>query len=120
MLSLQTGEWVNTFTTHYKSGYRDATYSAGSAEVFLAGPNGTLGAPVDFGGLQVPSYATFDWQTVYNIQKNIRLTAGVRNIADKAPPLSLQTGGGGNAVGFDGRYYDPTGRTFYVRGDVKF
>jgi len=120
VLSLQTGEWVNTFTTHYKSGYRDATYSAGSAEVFLAGPNGTLGAPVDFGGLQVPSYATFDWQTVYNIQKNIRLTAGVRNIADKAPPLSLQTGGGGNAVGFDGRYYDPTGRTFYVRGDVKF
>jgi iron complex outermembrane receptor protein len=120
VLSLQTGGWVNTLTTHYKSGYRDATYSAGSAEVVLAGPNGTEGAPVDFGGLKVPSYETFDWQTAYNIEKNIRLTGGVRNIADKAPPLSLQTGGGGNAVGFDGRYYDPTGRTFYVRGDVKF
>ena len=119
-LSLQTGGWVNTLMTHYKSGYRDATYSAGSGEVVLAGPNGTLGAPVDFGGLKVPSYETFDWQTAYNIEKNIRLTAGVKNIADKAPPLSLQTGGGGNAVGFDGRYYDPTGRTFYVRGDVKF
>jgi iron complex outermembrane receptor protein len=119
-LSLQTGGWVNTLMTHYKSGYRDATYSAGSASVFLAGPNGTLGAPVDFGGLKVPSYTTFDWQTAYNIEKNIRLTAGVRNMGDKAPPLSLQTSGGGNAVGFDGRYYDPTGRTFYVRGDVKF
>jgi iron complex outermembrane receptor protein len=119
-LSLQTGGWVNTVMTHYKSGYRDATYSAGDAEVFLAGPNGTLGAPVDFGGLQVPSYVTFDWQTAFNIEKNIKLTGGIRNIADKAPPLSLQTGGGGNAVGFDGRYYDPTGRTFYVRGDVKF
>jgi iron complex outermembrane recepter protein len=32
----------------------------------------------------------------------------------------LQTSGGGNAVGYDGRYYDPTGRIFYVRGDVKF
>jgi iron complex outermembrane recepter protein len=113
-LSLQTGDWVNTFMTHYKSGYRDATYSLGSAEVTLAG------APVAFGGLKVPSYETFDWQTAYNIEKNIRITAGVKNIADKDPPLSLQTGGGGNAVGFDGRYYDPTGRTFYVRGDVKF
>ncbi len=119
-LSLQTGAWVNTLLAHYKSGYRDATYSAGSAAVFLANADGSLGAPVGFGGLQVPSYYTFDWQTAYDIEKNIRLTAGVRNIADKAPPLSLQTGGGGNAVGFDGRYYDPTGRTFYVRGDVKF
>lgn len=119
-LSLQTGDWVNTLLAHYKSGYRDATYSAGSASVFLANPDGSLGAAVDFGGLQVPSYYTFDWQTAYDIEKNIRLTAGVRNIADKAPPLSLQTSGGGNAVGFDGRYYDPTGRTFYVRGDVKF
>ncbi len=119
-LSLQTGGWVNTLMTHYKSGYRDATYSAGSGTVFLANPDGSLGAPTAFGGLKVPSYTTFDWQTAYNIEKNIRLTAGVRNIADKAPPLSLQTGGGGNAVGFDGRYYDPIGRIFYVRGDVKF
>jgi iron complex outermembrane receptor protein len=119
-LSLKTGAWVNTLTTHYKSGYRDATYSAASGTVYLAGPNGTLGAPVDFGGLKVPSYTTFDWQTACDIESNIRLTAGVRNIGDKAPPLSLQTSGGGNAVGFDGRYYDPTGRTFYVRGDVKF
>src|ERR1700722_12521901 len=119
-LSLQTGGWVNTLMAHYKSGYRDATYSAGSGTVFLANPDGSLGAPTGFGGLKVPSYTTFDWQTAYNIEKNIRLTAGVRNIADKAPPLSLQTGGGGNAVGFDGRYYDPTGRIFYVRGDVKF
>jgi iron complex outermembrane receptor protein len=119
-LSLQTGKWVNTLMTHYKSGYRDESYSAGSDAVFLANPDGSLGAPVAFGGLQVPSYYTFDWQTALDIEKNIRLTAGVRNIADKAPPLSLQTGGGGNQVGYDGRYYDPIGRTIYVRGDVKF
>jgi len=119
-LSLQTGGWVNTLITHYKSGYRDQHYSAGSAVVFLANPNGTLGAPTAFGGLKVPSYQTFDWQTAYNIAKNIRLTAGVRNLGDKAPPLSLQSGGGGNQIGYDGRYYDPIGRTFYLRGDVKF
>ncbi len=119
-LSLQTGDWVNTLMTHYKSGYRDIGYSAGSAIVFAAKPDGSLGAPVAFGGLKVPSFTTFDWQSAYNIEKNIRLTAGVRNLTDKAPPLSLQTGGGGNQVGYDGRYYDPIGRTFYVRGDVKF
>jgi iron complex outermembrane recepter protein len=119
-LSLQTGGWVNTLMTHYKSGYRDQTYSAGSAAVFFANPDGTLGAPTAFGGLKVPSFTTFDWQTAYNIEKNIRLTAGVRNLADKAPPLSLQSGGGGNQIGYDGRYYDPIGRTYYVRGDVRF
>jgi iron complex outermembrane receptor protein len=119
-LSLQTGQWVNTLMAHFKSGYRDAQYSAGSAAVFLQNANGTLGPAVDFGGLKVPSYETFDWQTAFDIESNIRLTAGIKNIADKAPPLSLQTGGGGNAVGFDGRYYDPIGRTFYVQGDVKF
>ena len=33
-LSLQTGEWVNTLMTHYKSGYRDESYAAGSAGCF--------------------------------------------------------------------------------------
>jgi iron complex outermembrane receptor protein len=119
-LSLQTGDWVNTFMTHYKSGYRDETYLAGDSVVFLANPDGSLGAPTDFGGLKVPSFATFDWQTAYNIVKNIRITGGIRNLTDKAPPMSLQTGGGGNQSGYDGRYYDPIGRQFYVRADVKF
>jgi iron complex outermembrane receptor protein len=119
-LSLQTGPWVNTVTTHYKSGYRDESYKAGNAVVFLANPNGSLGAPVDFPGLKVPSFTSFDWQTAFDIEKNIRLTAGITNIGDKAPPLSLQTGGGGNQSGYDGRYYDPIGRTFYFRTDIKF
>jgi iron complex outermembrane receptor protein len=119
-LSLQTGAWLNTLMVHYKSGYRDESYEAGSAVVFLANPDGTLGAPVDFGGLKVPSFLTFDLQSAYDIEKNIRLTGGVRNLTDKAPPLSLQTGGGGNQSGYDGRYYDPIGRTFYVRADIRF
>ena len=119
-LSLQTGGWTNTLMGHYKSGYRDAHYSAGNATVFTVAPGGGLGAPVAFGGLEVPSYTTFDWQTAYNIVKNIRLTAGVKNIAQTAPPLSLQTGGGGNQIGYDGRYYDPIGRTIYFRADLKF
>jgi iron complex outermembrane receptor protein len=118
-LSLQTGKWVNTLTTHYKSGYTDQAYSAGDEVVFLANPDGSVGAPADL-TREVPSYTTFDWQTAYDIRDNLALTVGVKNLSDKEPPLSLQTGGGGNQVGYDGRYYDPIGRAYYLRGTYKF
>ena len=119
-LSLQTGSWLNTLTAHYKSGYKDQSYSAGDGVIFLANANGTLGAPVDFPGLDIKAFTTYDWQTRYDFRKNIQLTFGIKNLFDKAPPLSLQTGGGGNAVGYDGRYYDPTGRLFYLGGSYRF
>jgi iron complex outermembrane receptor protein len=122
VLSLETGKWTNTLTAHYKSGYHDQTYAAGDEVIFAycATCSGGLGAPVDFGGLQVPSYMTYDFQTSFDILKFLNLTAGVINIANKDPPLSLQTGGGGNQIGYDGRYYDPTGREFYFKITAHF
>jgi iron complex outermembrane receptor protein len=122
VVSAETGKWVNTLSVHYKSGYQDQHYSAGDGVVFAycGTCSGGLGAPVDFAGLTVPSYTTFDFQTAYDIRKFLSLAAGVMNIANKEPPLSLQTGGGGNQIGYDGRYYDPTGRTFYFRVTGKF
>jgi len=120
VLSLETGGWVNTLTGHYRSGYTDESYTAGDGVVFLAAPGGGLGAATAFPGLQVPVYVTFDWQTSYQLLKNLVVTAGIRNIGDKSPPLSLQTGGGGNQTGYDGRYYDPTGRTLYLTAKVRF
>jgi len=114
VLSLETGPFTNTVSGHFKSGYRDQPYMASNNAVYL-GAN-----PVDFGGLSVPAIATFDWQGVYQFNKTLKLTIGVKNLTDKDPPLSLQTGGGGNQVGYDGRYYDPLGRTFYGRVNVKF
>ena len=119
-LSLQTGSWINSLTAHYKSGYKDEAYPAGSGTIFLANPNGSIGADVGITGINVPSFTTFDWQTRYDFRKNIQMTFGIKNLFDKAPPLSLQTGGGGNAVGYDGRYYDPTGRLFYLGGSYRF
>ena len=88
--------------------------------MFLATANGGIGAGADFGGLSVPAFTTFDWQTTFDLIKNFTVTGGIKNIADKSPPLSLQTGGGGNQIGYDGRYYDPLGRTYYVKGTVRF
>ena len=116
--ALQTGAWLNSLTFHYKSGYQDSP-NAG-ANIFLANPDGSLGKSVTFCCLHVKEYYTFDWQTQYNFTKDVKLTAGITNLFDKDPPLSLQAGGGGNQIGYDGRYTDPIGRAFYARAAYKF
>ena len=119
ILSLQTGPWLNSLTGHYKSGYTDTSWGKGT-NVFLANPDGSLGASVAFCCLDVPSYNTWDWQTQYNFTKDIKGTLGILNLFDKKPPRSLQNGGGGNQSGYDGRYYDPIGFAIYGRIGVKF
>lgn len=120
-LSLATGRWVNTLSANYKSGYTDISH-IGDGAVFLAdpaNPNG-FGAKVNFCCLLVPAYTTLDWQSSYDIVSALALTIGVKNLSDKAPPLSLQNAGGGNQQGYDGRYADPIGRSYYLRANYKF
>ncbi|MGH8315739.1 MAG: TonB-dependent receptor domain-containing protein, partial [Steroidobacterales bacterium] len=120
-LSLQTGKWLNTLSANYRSGYTDIGH-VGDGAVFLAdpsNPNG-FGAAVDFCCLDVPAYTTLDFQSTLDVAKAISLTFGVRNLSDKAPPLSLQNAGGGNQGGYDGRYADPIGRAYYFRANYKF
>ncbi len=114
MGTLETGGFTNSLTMHFKSGYHDESYPADTS-VFTVNPDGTQSTTaVAFGGLRVPTYKDFDWQTQYDLNKSWQITGGIKNLTDAKPPLSLQTGGGGNAVGYDPRYYDPTGRTFYA------
>ncbi|MGZ5199037.1 MAG: TonB-dependent receptor [Telluria sp.] len=80
---------------HYKSGYIDADPSN-----------------------RVASYSTVDAFGSYKLMGGLTLTAGVRNLFDREPPLSYQTYT--FQSGFDPRYTDPTGRTFYVRGTYNF
>ena len=119
-LGLQTGGFTNTLAMHYKSGYRDQDHSADEGVVFLANPDGTVGAPADISGLRVKAYTTFDWQTKYTYSKALSLTFGIKNVFDKDPPFTLQNGGGGNQVGYDGRYTDPIGRQYYLGASYKF
>ncbi|MEB0138843.1 MULTISPECIES: TonB-dependent receptor domain-containing protein [unclassified Undibacterium] len=117
--SLQTGKFTNALSANYKSGYRDVAYTADSG-VYLVKADGSLGATTAFAGLKVPSYTTFDWQGKYDYSKTISVTAGIRNLFDRAPPLSLQPSVVGNAAGYDPRYADVYGRALYVRGNYKF
>ncbi|MET3135161.1 iron complex outermembrane receptor protein [Oxalobacteraceae bacterium GrIS 1.11] len=117
--TLQSGAFSNTLVFNFKSGYKDQAYPVGTS-IFLAKPDGTAGASTAFEGLDVPTYITFDWQGKYDLNKSMSLTAGIKNLFDRKPPLSLQNGGGGNQLGYDGRYADPLGRAFYLTGNYKF
>jgi iron complex outermembrane receptor protein len=115
--SLKRGAFTHTLGVNFKSGYRDAAYEA---ELYNA--DGTLSGTFETVRLKVKPYTTLDWQTHWEINKTFALTAGVLNLLDEAPPLSLAEGGlnKGQMFGYDDRYYDPRGRTFYLNASMKF
>lgn len=121
VFSLKTNDqWANALTVNYRSAYSDKDYVADDGRIRSVNADGTLGGYVDLKGKKVDDYATLDWQTKYSFNKNLSVTGGIRNLLDKEPPMSVRDTGGGNQVGYDGRYTDPLGRTFYVTGSYKF
>ncbi|PHV26635.1 TonB-dependent receptor [Janthinobacterium sp. BJB426] len=108
--TLDTGRLSNTVTVNYRNGYTDA-----AATVYDVA---TKKEVKDF-RLQVPSYTTFDWQARFAFDKQTTIRAGIKNLFDRAPPLSLRSSSG-HQVGFDPRYADPMMRSFYITGNYKF
>ncbi len=119
VVSLRSQKLLNSLTLNYRSGYHDAVMTPDDAAVRLVNADGTLGAVV---GLtrDVDKYMTLDYQLKANLNKNFSVTAGIKNLLDEDPPVSIRNAGGGNQVGYDGRYTDPLGRTFYITGNYKF
>ena len=99
----------NTLIANYRNGYTDA-----SATSFNLGLNKT-----ETFRIEVPSHLTFDWQGKWQATKEFGLRAGVKNLADRNPPLSLRASSG-HQIGYDPRYADPMGRTFYLTGNYTF
>ncbi|KQZ53472.1 hypothetical protein ASD92_10655 [Massilia sp. Root1485] len=87
--------WSAGLTARYKSGYIDQD-------------------PTN----HVASYTTFDLFGAWQQKKGLGLTVGVRNLLDKDPPLSYQDYT--FQAGYDPRYTDPLGRTFYARVNYTF
>jgi iron complex outermembrane receptor protein len=114
---LKTGDWTNTLAVNFKSGYRDVV-----ANVEVLGPNDASTGNFEDVQLKVKTFATIDWQTQWQMTKNLSLTVGVLNLADKDPPLTLAGGGVGKGqmFGYDDRYYDVRGRTFYGKASFSF
>ena len=114
-LGLETGDFTNTFIVNHKSGYADQPFTADSANIYTddANQNG-----VAYNG-HVKSYTLADWQTRWQFSKALRFTVGISNVFNTKPPLSLKVVGG-NQVGYDGRYADPTGRAILAGASYKF
>lgn len=109
----------NSLTVNYRSGYHDKVLTADDAAVRVVNADGSIGGVT---GMErdVKSYTTLDYQAKLNYIKNLTVTAGIRNLLDQDPPFTVRNSGGGNQVGYDGRYADPLGRTFYVTAQYKF
>jgi iron complex outermembrane receptor protein len=115
--TLETGNWRHSLQTNFKSGYRDTR-----ERVEVLGPDDTSTGTFEIVQLRIKPFFTFDWQTQWQATKSIALTAGVLNLLNEAPPLTLTQGGSGKGqmFGYDDRYYDVRGRTFYLNGSLAF
>lgn len=114
--TLKTGNWAHTLALNFQSGYTDR-----ETTVQVLDANGNVTGTEDL-KLKVGAYVTFDWQTVWTYNKQWSITGGVLNLTNQNPPLSISTSGynRGQQFGYDDRYYDPRGRTFYVNASYKF
>lgn len=89
------GAWGATLTNRFKGGYTDQD-----------------------GTSKVGSYSVFDVTGSWTGIKNLTVTAGIQNLLDKDPPLTVQ-----NTTfqrGFDPRFTSPLGRTFSLYAAYKF
>ena len=100
--------WQNTMTLNWSQGKFGAGLAAHYKSSYVdQDPTNT-----------VASYTTFDSYGSWEMLKNLTLTAGVRNMFDRDPPLSFQTRV--FQAGYDPRYTDPTDRAYYLRANYKF
>ena len=100
MASFTTGPWNATLVHRYKRGYRDANFEF---------------APTDDPSFDrnVGAWSVFDVSVGYTGWRGISILAGVKNVADKDPPFSNQ--GTTFQRGYDPRFTDPYGRTYFLR-----
>ncbi|MFI3247382.1 MAG: TonB-dependent receptor [Ferrimonas sp.] len=115
-LGFEHGDFYHNLTANYRSGYRDQLQTVDACSVTEVDAFGDCVAVQ----LQVPSYVKFDLQSKYNVTDNWDVAVGINNLLDEEPALSLRSGGAGHQVGYDPRYTDSYGRTFYVQSSMTF
>ncbi len=107
--SLDSGPFTNTLTVKARSGYTDQYQLVRN---MTTKKNERL-------SLTVGDYYTLDWQGTYKVNKALEVRAGVKNLLNTKPPLTLRDSSG-HQVGYDPRYADPFLRTIYVSASYDF
>jgi iron complex outermembrane receptor protein len=99
-LNWEYGPWGTTLAQTYQSSYADFNADR-------------QGHPLTVPPRSVGSYEVWDLQGRYGGLRNTTIALGVKNLMDRAPPFSNQPVT--RQVGYDPKYADPRGRTYYVR-----
>ena len=95
-------DWKMMFEQQYVRGYHDHN-KTGQAQ---------------YDSHKVSDYTLYNVSGTYSGFNNLKLTAGIKNIFDQDPSASNVTDN--FQYGYDPRYADPTGRTFYMRATYKY
>ena len=111
--------WIN-FTKDNVSLNFSQIYRDGYENQALPGiANGTVTRP-DFNP-RVKPYIIYNTSVSVDVDRRLRLTAGVKNLFDKDPPFAItydsNTGAGSS---WEPRIADPRGRSFTMLAEVKF
>lgn len=116
-ITLYHGNFTHNLLVNYRGGYHDQEQT-----VEILDTGAPLGdGPTKSIRLNVDSYTTTDFQTKYTmLDDSLGLTFGVNNMFDEDPPLTLRDSGGGQTIGWDPRYTDAYGRTYYLQASYSF
>jgi iron complex outermembrane receptor protein len=114
-LTAEAGRWTHNLAANYRSGYQDKFHDEENCAVTIGDALGDCIAV----RLRVPRHYTLDWQTNLRLTPQLELTAGIINLADRKPPLSLRNTGA-HQLGYDPRYASPVGRTFYLGASYRY
>ncbi|WP_075791756.1 TonB-dependent receptor [Massilia putida] len=99
-LTWQSGDYSAQLTNNFNSHYRDAN-TAVTSQYYR----------------DIPSYSTWNLTGSVRVQKQVRITAGVTNLFDKAPPITNNTI---YSSGYLSSVANPTGRTWNLRVSYDF
>ncbi len=102
--------WNLSLAQQYQSRYQDIP--------------GTIEDPTDpaFHSRNVLAYSVFHFYSSYTglIDKNLKVTFGIRNLLDTKPPYTNAGGQNFFQAGYDPGYVDPRGRTYLLSASYKF
>lgn len=105
--TLQYGPLTHALTLNFKSGY---TENVTATNLVTSTPENVR--------RRVRAYTTWDWQSVWKLQRQFDLALGVVNLFDQDPPMTLKNSG--QQIGYDERHTDPRGRTVYANLKYRF
>ncbi|GGP26327.1 TonB system transporter [Silvimonas amylolytica] len=95
------GNWSGILGSTYQTGYKDQN----NQDEFPGSDN------------HVASYILWNLSGTYVYQKDLTITAGIKNLFDKAPPYSNQVYA--FQQGYDPRVTDSVGRAYYLQASYK-